>query len=68
MTPRSVRLYVQDMVESIEKIQTYVTSKSYLEFIEDFQLQDAVLRRFMILGEAATQLPEDVREQYADVP
>lgn len=68
MNQRSVRLYLQDMIESIELIQQYVASTTLTAFLEDPQLQDSVLRRFIVLGEAANQVPDDVREQYAHLP
>ena len=40
---------------------------SFGDFEVDIKTQDAVLRRFAIIGEAAKQLPEDVRQQHPDI-
>ena len=38
------------------------------EFYENRQVQDAVLRRFQIVGEAAKKIDEDFRNKYSDIP
>ncbi len=38
------------------------------EFRKDINLQDAVIRRFEIIGEAVKRLPENLKSQYPDVP
>ena len=46
---RSDRVYLQDIIESIEIIETYIGSKTDFEFSKDLMLQDAVTRRFEII-------------------
>jgi uncharacterized protein with HEPN domain len=38
------------------------------DFYNNTQLQDAVLRRLEIIGEAAKNVPEEFRKQYPDIP
>ena len=49
---RDMRVYVQDMIESIEIIGEYTQSLTEEEFYRNRQVQDAVLRRVEIIGEA----------------
>ena len=42
---RDVRLYIEDIWECILKLEEYTSSISEDEFLEDTQVQDAVLRR-----------------------
>ena len=65
---RDNRVYVEDILESISKIEAYVHSKSEVDFNKDSQLQDAVLRRLEIIGEAAKKIPPEIREQYHEIP
>lgn len=65
---RDMRLYVQDIVESIEAIEEYVQTPTEEEFYKSRQIQDAVLRRLEIIGEAAKKLDEDFRSEYPDIP
>ena len=46
---RSVLLYLEDILESIEKIEEYTKGLDEDDFKEDFKLQDAVMRRIGIL-------------------
>jgi uncharacterized protein with HEPN domain len=65
---RETRLFVEDILQSITKIEDYTRGLSQEEFSQDSQAQDAVIRRLEIIGEAVKNLPEDFRVKYADVP
>jgi len=49
---RDMRLYIQDILESIEAIEEYVQFTTEEQFYGNRQLQDAVLRRLEVIGEA----------------
>ena len=57
-----------DMVESIEKIENYVSNLSYEDFLLDWKTKDAVVRNLEIIGEAANRIPEEIRIKYDDIP
>ena len=61
-------MYVVDMLESIEHIETYCAGMSEVQFSQDIQLQDAVIRRFQIIGQAAGKIPSEIRQRFADIP
>ena len=65
---RSVALYVEDMLECIEKIESYCAGVTADEFAADSLLQDAVFRRLEVIGEAAKHVPEAVRSRHPDFP
>ena len=65
---RDPRLYVEDILYSINSIEQYVSSLSEEEFYRNEMLQDAVVRRLEIIGEAARNLPAELRRQYPDIP
>ena len=65
---RDMRLYIQDILESIEAIEEYVQSIAEEEFYGNRQVQDAVLRRLEIIGEAVKNLDEDLRSRYPEIP
>ncbi|WP_394771936.1 DUF86 domain-containing protein [Mucilaginibacter sp.] len=41
--------------------------KTELEFVNDFMLQDAVTRRFEIIGEASTKISETLKTQHPQI-
>ena len=43
-------VFVEHILECIELIEKYVDHKTREEFLKDFQLQDAVIRRLEIIG------------------
>jgi len=65
---RHLRLYIEDMLDSIAKIEQYTDAMDEQEFLADSQVQDAVLRRLEIMGEAAKNIPEPVRDKYPQIP
>lgn len=60
--------YLDDILDAADKIERYTTSMDYDEFVTDEKTVDAVLRNFEVIGEAAKNIPEDVRQEYSDVP
>jgi len=43
----------------MQKIQSFIEEIDYNKFQEDEKTQDAVIRNFAIIGEAANQIPEN---------
>jgi len=60
-------IYIFDIVESIELIESYVGIQSREEFLNDSAVRDAVVRRVEIIGEAAKRIPDSIRNKYQDV-
>ena len=65
---RRYDLYLKDIIEAIERIQEYIGSMDYEEFCEKGITLDAVMRNMEIIGEAATQLSEEIKDKYKEVP
>lgn len=65
---RSYKLYLQDIIDSMQKILTYTEGMDDEEFAENSLVFDAVIRNFEIIGEAAKNIPDDIKSQYPDIP
>lgn len=65
---RDIILFLKDILESIEMIETYAGTKNYDEFIQNNIISDAVVRRLEIIGEASKNIPKDIREKYRKIP
>ena len=62
---RDPRLYLQDILDSIERIERYAADAE--SFRGDPMVQDAVVRRLEIIGEAAKHIPESLRAAHPEV-
>ncbi|WKZ34954.1 MAG: DUF86 domain-containing protein [Anaerolineales bacterium] len=60
--------YLVDILESAKIALDYVFGKTWDQFYEDIQCQDAVVRRIEIIGEAARRVSEGTRNQHPQIP
>lgn len=61
------RLYLEHIIEAIAKIEAY-SAGGRDEFFQNSLIQDAVIRNFEIIGEAAKRLSDEIRGRQASVP
>jgi len=62
------KLFIEDIQESMDKIERYVKKLDFEAFQENEMLVDAVIRNLEIIGETARNIPQDVRERHPLVP
>jgi uncharacterized protein with HEPN domain len=63
--------YLEHMPEAIRRIERYTDDLSEVIFLEDEKTQDAVIRNFEIIGEAARNISlyhADFAHAHADIP
>ena len=65
---RDIRLYLQDVWESILAIEEYTKNLTEEGFHNNRQIQDAVIRRLEIVGEATKNIDDDFRKKHPDIP
>lgn len=65
---KEIRIFIEDILESIEKIEVYMHGITKEEFFQSTQIQDAVFRRIEIIGEAVKNIPQDFRNKHPDIP
>lgn len=68
MSRRDVALFLSDILTAIDRIADYVAPHDLASFIASGLVQDAVVRNLEILGEAARNIPDDLREEHPEVP
>jgi uncharacterized protein with HEPN domain len=61
MSKRSIDVLIGDITEAIEKIERYTNGISKKEFMSDDKTIDAVVRNLEIIGEAASRMPDRIK-------
>ena len=65
---REWRFYIDDMRRFAQKVLTYTDGMSQQDFVESGLTYDASLRNLELIGEAATHVPESVRQAHPEIP
>ncbi len=65
---RDSKVYLNDVLESILAIEEYTKSLTEEEFNSNRQVQDAVVRRLEIIGEAVKCLDEEFKNKHSEIP
>ena len=60
--------YLNDILDAAEKAEEFLQGVSSAEFVQNTEKTYAVIRALEIIGEAAKQIPPDVRERAPAVP
>jgi uncharacterized protein with HEPN domain len=58
--PRDSELYLDDILDSIRRIESYTEEMSFQDFEANELVQDGVCRNLAIIGEAVKKLPDDL--------
>lgn len=65
---RNIRLYVNDILTAMIAVQEYIIDMDFEMFLGDDKTISAVERKLEIIGEAAKNIPETIRQEYPQVP
>ena len=62
--PRECKVYLQDILNAIEKIESYTKNLDIDKFKNEDMTIDAVVRNLEIIGEAAKNIPKETKEKH----
>jgi len=65
---RTYKMYFDDILIAIDRIFEYTQGYDFITFKRDYKTVDAVIRNFEIIGEAAKNIPAEIKEQYPNIP
>jgi uncharacterized protein with HEPN domain len=65
---RNILLYIKDILQNMQDAQDFIRGMSYEKFVADRKTFNAVVRSLEVIGEAAKNVPEEVRSKYPSVP
>jgi uncharacterized protein with HEPN domain len=66
-TYRSDQLYINDIIESIYAIESYLKDVDYETFIENRMLYAATIRELEIIGEAVGKISKVIKEKHSSI-
>ena len=61
-------VFLRHILDAINKIQEYIKGMNYEGFRASSLVQDGVIRQLEIIGEAAKNLSQEIREKHPDIP
>lgn len=65
---RDSKLYLKDILNAMDAIETFVDGMDLEEFQNDDKTSSAVIRKFEIIGEATKNIPEELKKRNPDLP
>jgi len=68
MSEREWRFYIKDMIRFAHNVATYTDGLDQTSFVESPLNYDATLRNLELIGEAATHIPENIRNANPTIP
>lgn len=67
MSKRGDIEFLNDIDEAIRRIEFYAQDIDYENFLEDIKTQDAVIRNLEIIGEAAKNITDELKEKHPQI-
>lgn len=64
---RDYRLYLDDILEATKRIEKYVKGFTLEKLKKDSLTVDGIVRNLEIIGEAAKNIPAQIKEKYPEV-
>jgi uncharacterized protein with HEPN domain len=65
---REWRFYLDDMINFAEKVVAYTDGLDQRNFVATGLNYDATVRNLELIGEAATNIPDEFRQQFSQIP
>jgi len=63
----NTKIFLLHILESIEKLEEITTTTSKEEFLKNWIIQDAILKNFIVIGEAVANIDEEIKQQYSTI-
>jgi len=68
MRRRDYRDYLQDILDSINDVESFIRGMGFEEFNRDRKTVNAVVRSIEVIGEASKRIPRSLKAKYKGVP
>lgn len=67
MKLNNTKIFLLHIIESIEKLEEITTTTSKESFLSSWILQDAILKNFIVIGEAVSNIDEEIKQKYPQI-
>ena len=64
---RDYKLYLDDILQAIQKIEKYTKGLSADKLKKEDLVVDGIVRNLEIIGEAAKNMPQDIKKDHPDI-
>ena len=61
-------IYLRHISDAISRIEEYIHTISYEDFLNNYMIQDSVIRQIEIIGEATKRLSIEIRKRHTEIP
>lgn len=68
MSKRTPSVVINDILQCIDHIQLYTGNLSFEGFTKNYMAVEACLYNIQVIGEAVSQLADDVKEKESQIP
>ncbi|MBI3583667.1 MAG: DUF86 domain-containing protein [Nitrospinae bacterium] len=65
---KDAKTFIDHILDCIKLIEKYTNNKTENDFFDSTQLQDSVIRRIEIIGEAVKNIPDEIKTKYPLIP
>ncbi|MEI7509095.1 MAG: HepT-like ribonuclease domain-containing protein [Flavobacterium sp.] len=60
-------MFLLHILESIEKLEEITTTTSKEDFLNSWIIQDAILKNFIVIGEAVSNIDEEIKQHFSHI-
>jgi uncharacterized protein with HEPN domain len=64
---RNTQIYLDDIIDAMEKIESFTAGLSFEDFRSDDKTVSAVRDKLIIIGEAAKKIPAEIRNAHPEI-
>lgn len=65
---RSSKLFLEDILDAMSRIEQYTKNLSFADVEKNTMLTDALVKNFIIIGEATNNIPQEITEKFPHIP
>ena len=68
MKDRTSKIYFEDIITFIKRIESYIQDLNFENFRENQLVIDAVIRNLVLIGEASKNISSEIKKKFSNIP